>query len=447
MMLRPEPLKRPAFQLKAATVLRPSLRAYREFLVNDRLSPEELQRLQDERSIAHARFAMQHTRFYAQLYRDAGFRLDDLRDPAAFTELPTISKTDVREHFERFKTDEAISRNVTTNVTGGSTGEPLRVLRDLRVPARALEWRLFRWWGIDPSVDVALVQRHTKTTRQAFKHNLTWWPSVRFQLDAFRMDRREIEAFIERWRRVRPGLLIGYAGAIAELAMVIEERQINLPAPRAIAVTAAPITEPQRHAVESAFGAPVYDHYRSSEVPWIAGECSAHRGLHVFSDVRKVEILAGDGRHAPAGVVGEVVVTDLSNRVFPMIRYRLGDRSSTLDGPCSCGVTLPRIAPIRGRAVDALRLPNGQVVAGEGLAQIFSKTPDAVRQFQIHQRDDFSVVLKCVPTERPESSSYVEAVSENLRSMLGHQVPVTCERVGAIAHVGGKVQCVVSDVR
>ncbi len=445
-MLRPEPLKRPAFRLKAATVLRPSLAAYREFLANDHLPTHELQRLQDERSITHARFAMEHSRFYADLYRSAGFRPDDLDDPAAFEELPTVTKADVREHFDDFATDEATDRNTATNVTGGSTGEPLRLLRDVRVPARALEWRLFHWWGVNPAVDVALVQRHTKSARQALKHNATWWPSARFQLDAFHMDSDAVAAFVRRWQDVRPGLLIGYAGAIAELALMIQRQRTSLLSPHAVAVTAAPVTDPQRRTIEEAFGAPVYDHYRSSEVPWIAGECSAHDGLHVFADVRRVEILDEAGVSAPSGEIGDVVVTDLTNRVFPLIRYRLGDRSSTIDGACPCGVGLPRITPIRGRAVDALRLPGGQVVAGEGLAQIFSKTPDAVRQFQIHQNDDYSVVLKCVPSESPGSWATVDTVSENLRIMLNHRVPVTCERVTSIPHIGGKARCVVSDV-
>lgn len=445
-MLRPKALKRPVFRLKANTALRSTEAAYRAFLEHDRATPDEIQRLQDERSLAMARFAVDHTAFYAERYREAGIRRRDLRDPAVLRELPTVTKADVRARFHDFVSDEAAAHNTATNVTGGSTGEPLRVLRDLRVPSRALEWRLFHWWGIDPSVDIALVQRHTKTPRESRRHNLTWWPSTRFQLDAFRMDEASVDEFIARWKAVRPGLLIGYAGAIAELALIVDRRNLCLPAPHAVAVTAAPLTAPQRHAISTTFRAPVYDHYRSSEIPWIAGECSAHQGLHVFADVRRVDILSEDGMPAPAGQVGDVVVTDLSNRVFPMIRYRLGDRSSAIRGTCACGVRLPRIAQIQGRDVDSVRLPTGRVVAGEGLAQIFSKAPDAVRQFQIHQYDDYSVVLKYIPTDHPDSAAAVGRVSEALSLLLDSQVPLQCQRVNSIPHIGGKVRCVVSDI-
>lgn len=446
-MLHPEPLKKPAFEFKAATVLRSTKVAYRQHLIHERMDPDALQALQDQRAISHASFAMRHSSFYRDLYRSVGFSSEDLRDPAAFTELPTIGKEDVRERFADFQTDEATSENTALNVTGGSTGEPLQVLRDVRVPARALEWQLFHWWGLDPSMDIAIVQRHTKSRNAQLRHALSWWPSRRFQLDAFRMNHRTIEEFLCTWQSVKPSLLIGYAGAISELAAEILSKNIRINQPGAVATTAAPLTDPQRATISEAFGAPVYDHYRTSEVPWLAGECSAHEGLHVFADVRKLELIDATGAPVVVGEMGDTVVTDLNNRVFPLIRYRLGDRTAAIDKPCPCGVTLPRIQPIRGRQADALRLPNGQVVAGEGLAQIFSRHPGAVRQFQIHQIADYSVVLRCISTHRPDSSRDIETVGSNLRDLLDHDVHVTVELVDQIPHIGGKVKCVISDAR
>jgi len=446
-MLHPEFAKKPAFRIKAATVLRATREAYRDHVLHEVLDPAALQTLQDRRAADQALFAMRHTRFYRELYRGAGFSEADLGDPAAFAELPTISKADVREHFDDIRSDEASERNTAMNRTGGSTGEPLKVLRDTRVPARALEWQLFRWWGLDPSTDIAIVQRHMKSRAAQVRHALSWWPSRRFQLDAYRMNSQTIEEFVATWRSVRPGLLIGYAGGISELAADILARKLQVEPPRAVATTAAMLTDPQRAMISEAFGAPVYDHYRSAEVPWIAGECSAHEGLHVFADVRKLEVLDEAGIASAPGEAGDTVVTDLNNRVFPLIRYRLGDRTARIDGNCSCGVTLPRIESIRGRQSDALHLPSGQIVAGEGLAQIFSRNVSAVRQFQIHQRDDFSVVLSCISSEHPDAARDIATVGENLRTLLNHEVNVSIDLVEHISHTGGKVKLVTSDAR
>ncbi len=74
---------------------------------------------------------------------------------------------------------------------------------------------------------------------------------------------------------------------------------IELAPPRAVAVTAAPLAPGVRAEIATALRAPVYDHYRSAEVPWIAGECAEQSGMHVFWDERRVEIL-DDGMTAPS---------------------------------------------------------------------------------------------------------------------------------------------------
>ena len=59
----------------------------------------------------------------------------------------------------------------------------------------------------------------------------------------------------------------------------------------------------------------------------------------------------------------DIVITDLTNRVFPLIRYRLGDRGALLEERCACGNPLPRMMPPDGRTTDLIRLPSGAVLA------------------------------------------------------------------------------------
>jgi phenylacetate-CoA ligase len=438
--------KRAVFNAKKALFLRSSHTMYRQLLRNERLAPDQVIANQAERAISHARFAMGSTRFYRDFYRDAGFRLEDLNDPSVFTDLPVVEKSHVRERFADFRSTEATERNSRVSTTGGSTGEPLKILRDLRTPTRTLEWRLFTWWGVDPSDDVAIVYRQLRTAKAKNVHDLQWWPSRRFQLDAFQMNDARIASFFAQWDRIRPALLIGYVGGVVELAAQLERSGREINPPRAVAVTAAPVTPAQRHTIEAAFAAPVYDHYRSAEVPWIAGECAAHQGLHTFADVRVVEVLDESDRPVAPGVMGEVVATDLTNRVFPLVRYRLGDRTSPLAGECPCGVTLPRIQPVAGRVSDLVRLPDGQVVPGESLTQTFRSAVDAVRQFQIHQSADFSITVRCVPSSGQATNGTIEDAVAKVRGIVMDKVPVRLEIVDSIAHVGGKIRYITSDV-
>lgn len=439
-------LRRAAFEVKSRTVLRSSRKMMDALLRNDTLAPEALDRLGRERVMAQARFAMAHTRFYADHYRDAGLSAADLWDLDALESLPLVEKSHIREQAESFRSDEWTPRRAVRITTGGSTGRPLTLERDRRVPARGFEWRLQNWWGVRPEDDTAIVYRIFRSRRDMALQSVLWWPSARFHCDALQMTEEAIFDFLSEFRRRRPRFLIGYVGGIVELARFVAARGIELPAPRAIAVTAAPMTEQQRRLVESALGAPTYDHYRCAEFNWMAGECRAQDGLHTFSDIKWLEVIGSDGRPSPAGQVGQTVLTDPLNRVFPLIRYRLGDRTARIDAPCSCGSPFPRIEPIHGRVSDALRLNDGRVLPGEALTQLFKAAIDHVEQFQIHQRADGSITVRCIAGRGPEARQAIERVVSQFRGIVGATTDVRLEIVDDIAHDGGKIRYITSDL-
>jgi phenylacetate-coenzyme A ligase PaaK-like adenylate-forming protein len=69
-------------------------------------------------------------------------------------------------------------------------------------------------------------------------------------------------------------------------------------------------------------------------------------------------------RPLPVGATGATtLLTNLANRVQPIVRYDIGDRVRCLPGPCPCGSSLP-VIEVHGRADDVLELPaaDGQPV-------------------------------------------------------------------------------------
>jgi len=437
-------IKRAAFVTKLHTVGRSSLATSRDLRAGEALDPQRLAELTDRRTAEHARFAMRHSRFYRDLYTAAGLTDRDLDDPAVVGALPFVDKALVRDHFAEITSDEATPSNSSVSSTGGSTGTPLRLLRDDRFPARALEWRLFEWWGVNPWDDRAIITRHMLSGRAKLRHDLQWLPSRRVQLDAFAISDESVTRFAAQWRRRRPTFLVGYAGGVLDVARRLDRLGLQLPVPDAIAVTAAPLTPGVREEIENVFGAPVYDHYRAAEVPWIAGECAERAGMHVFADVRRVEILDDDDVPVAPGVEGNVVVTDLTNKVFPLIRYRLGDLSSIVPEPCACGRALPRLGAISGRRSDAVRLPDGTTIAG-ALGHVFDHAPLAVRQFEIVQDRDYSVTLRYVPGPGAAQTEAIEDAHRTLRTATRGLVPVRLEAVDHIEQTGGKMRFIRSD--
>ena len=108
-------------------------------------------------------------------------------------------------------------------------------------------------------------------------------------------------------------------------------------------------------------GAQVFHHWGMTETGCGgAVDCSHHCGCHLREDELLVEVVdPKTGAPAPAGVVGEVVVSTIRRRGAPLLRYRTGDLALLVDQPCACGSTLRRLDGFAGRIGGGAPLATG----------------------------------------------------------------------------------------
>lgn len=434
-----------SFKLKSGLFKRKHAAFFQELMQVQTLPPEKLLDLQWTRALEIFRYTQSHTRFYPEWYEAHGMTIDQVATAEDWQRLPILSRTTVKENATHILSSEATKGTKRQVLTGGSTGEPLRLYHDSRVPSLALSWRMYSWWGVAPWDNLARVARWGFGRHDTLRNDIEWWPTKQRYLDAGLIDEESMHNFYNQLVRIRPRLIEGYVGGLLELADFLERENLQVDPPLAVATTAAPLTEVSRQRLESVFGAPVYDEYRGAELGWMAGECAQQHGLHVFADTRMFEIVDTDGQPLPPGQIGDIVITDLTNRVFPLIRYRIGDRGSWADGACPCGVTLPRIHPPDGRTTDLLRLPSGRTI-GHRLMGMFGAHPESVKLFQIHQRSDYSIVVRVVKGDDARSDENIEQAVEALRSRISHEVPITIEKIDQLPYSGGKIKYVISDV-
>jgi phenylacetate-CoA ligase len=118
---------------------------------------------------------------------------------------------------------------------------------------------------------------------------------------------------------------------------------------------AEPWTDGMRDHIEAAAGIKAYDIYGLSEIigPGVASECSGPGGAaHLRGSFLSRDHRPGDGRTLPDGEEGELVLTTLSKKAMPMIRYRTRDITALISEPCACGRTIRRMRRIGRRSDD-----------------------------------------------------------------------------------------------
>jgi phenylacetate-CoA ligase len=115
-----------------------------------------------------------------------------------------------------------------------------------------------------------------------------------------------------------------------------------------------------RRQLTSTLGAKVVDIYASDEAgSVIAWECPRCSGYHLCSDTVLTEFLS-DERPARPGEDASVVITNLTGRTMPLIRYDQGDVARISDEQPICGRGFPLMESVRGRSGDFILLRSGR---------------------------------------------------------------------------------------
>jgi phenylacetate-CoA ligase len=196
--------------------------------------------------------------------------------------------------------------------------------------------------------------------------------------------------------------------------------------------------------IEEAFEIKPFDLYATTEGLW-AGECEHHDGLHLFEDDVIAENVDEDGRAVPDGERGaRLLVTNLANRVQPIVRIAVADAVTLTSAPCPCGRTLRRIEEVAGRSDDVIWL--GDVAVHPLQFSVIARDRDVV-EFQVVQEGARLVVLVV-----GRGAGLEERIRDRLRERLTaigvRDVAIDVRRREALERsAGGKLQIVVAERR
>ncbi len=175
---------------------------------------------------------------------------------------------------------------------------------------------------------------------------------------------------------------------LARLTEIARER--GRPGPMKVLIGGGEgITPRMRAELESFWGALVCMTYASTEAATILGfECTHRAGYHVNEFDFCVEIADAD-----SDGYGEIVLTTVSRRVMPLIRYRTGDVARWVPGPCACGLPFRRLSPLRERLDEQISCAWGNL-RPDFFEALLAEVPGRVHDWQvaIYERELTAVV-------------------------------------------------------
>jgi phenylacetate-CoA ligase len=302
----------------------------------------QLERLRDTISWARTR---------SPFYRRALAGAEELADLGDLERLPFTTADDLREQGLQLLcvSQGEISRVVTLS-TSGTTGRPKRLYFTAEDQERAIDFmrqgasdqarpgdRVMILVPGEPagSAGALLGEAFRRLGATPIVHGLP----------------RDLAAAVAVMRREQPAVLVGVPTHALALARQAEGSPGVPIHPRSVFLIGDHVSDSIVRALEHSWGCEVFEHYGLTETALGGGvDCEAHTGYHLREADLIFEVIDPvAGRCVPEGTPGEVVVTTLSRRGMPLIRYRTGDLSRFLPGRCGCGTALRRLERIRGR--------------------------------------------------------------------------------------------------
>jgi phenylacetate-CoA ligase len=371
-------------------------------LATQALTPAQLRRKQQDDLHASVDFARAHTAYYAE-------RLAALPDDWRIGDLPILTKDTVRDRLPDLLARGHDPHTTPIGHTGGSTGQPLAFWYDdykheLMRAGMMRSYLMSGWRPGEKILNFWGARQDTVAGGVFGGERIGDFIAAEKTLPAHEINEEKLRTWANFIAAYRPVLLQGYASILAALARFILDRQLTMPASLiGVYSTAEMLTEEMREAMEAAFGCTVFNQYGSREIPNIACECR-HGRMHVFTDMVWLE-----------SVNGQLLVTSLTNRLMPMIRYANGDCGELLDETCACGSPFPLMAMGLCRQNDFIVAPDGRRIHPSFFNRLlYGQTQ--VAHYQFVQETPQRVVLR-LATAAPLAGATVVALQAGIRSV------------------------------
>jgi len=341
------------------------------------------------------------------------------------TQYPVQAKASLIENHDKMCVKEDVIPGqvgpVFIQKTSGSTGTPLAMPQDTRKRRRRIAEIKFFGKQLGFNSHEKLIHLRTwnqwqqKSIKQIRRENIVPFDVKRIGED----DLKELCNLIIQEQAIS---LRGYASCFDRISKVAKKYNYKFPTLKVIVSTSESLEDDVRTSVKKHMGCEIASQYADEECGIIAQErvptSDSENRMYFNWAGYYIEVLKLDcDKPAEFGEIGRIVLTDLHNYAFPVIRYDTGD-TCTLLPPDKFSNGYPVMGKLYGRRFDLTYATDGTPIYPLAYGRIL-KNFDFILLWQFCQNSEKDYELRLVPKKHSVYEQSIVEINKLITDILG----------------------------
>ncbi len=382
------------------------LKTWREY---DHKSESELLSIQKENLSAILDYAKNHVPYYKQ------------SNATDLSEFPILTKSILRDSYNELISDDYKIENLDKHYSSGSSGIQsfTFMTKDHTFFLRALQTHWWQWSGYN--IGDNLLQFGISQKRSFLKKLKDVFYKCTY-VKAFGLSESELKETLVKISKKKRLFIAGYPSVINQLSKVAIQENIK-PDISGVICFGDKLFESYRGNIHTAFSNNIslVDTYGCAEGLLMA--CKHELDYYsIMSPHVYLEIVDDLGNPVKDGDMGHVLVTCLTNKAMPLIRYKLGDLAIKLpkeNYPKNRTLNYPLLQKVIGRETDIVKTNKGitlNVHSFTGVLEYYQ----SIKQYKIIQNNLESIIIEYIVDEKYSFDDSVLIDVKNKLNTLTH---------------------------
>lgn len=345
-------------------------------------SSEKINNWQNKHLQQLIQHAYNNTEYYKELFDKNNIKPSEIKTKADLDKLPILTKQIIIDNYERLIPTNIADIHYKKASTGGSTGNPMKYVLDLRSWSYTNANNIVNWEKTSYRYGMKYISLGSTSinvsTKQSLKHRIFYGIKNKVSLNGINMSDEVCKSYVELLKTKKIRYIYGYASALYLLAKYVKKNKAEIKV-NACFSTSEMLTPHYLEVIVQALNCDVVNCYGARD-----GGITAFAHHPDYFEVGYNCIV-----HTGKKKVGTAQLTDLFNYAMPLINYELGDDVS-LGNQSDYKYNGQILSQVLGRSSDVIKLENGRVLTGPGFTILFKDMP--VESYAIKQSNTNTLI-------------------------------------------------------